>query len=92
MVECLDFGLQARCYFHVMPRCVEQDGGLNIGYFMVAISSQSIVHICVDETGGGGGGGALFMLLKYNFFFSGLHFYTLPKTLIACRAMQLRFV
>ena len=24
-------------------------------------------------------------------FFSGLHFYTLPKTLIACRAMQLRF-
>ena len=31
----------------------------------------------------------LMMLLKYNF--SGLHFYTLPKTLIACRAMQLRF-
>ena len=25
-------------------------------------------------------------------FFSGLHFYTLPKTLIACRAMQLRFL
>ena len=24
-------------------------------------------------------------------FFSGLHFYTLSKTLIACRAMQLRF-
>ena len=24
-------------------------------------------------------------------FFSGLYFYTLPKTLIACRAMQLRF-
>ena len=32
----------------------------------------------------------LMMLLKYNFF-SGLNFYTLPKTLIACRAMQLRF-
>ena len=33
----------------------------------------------------------LMMLLKYNFF-SGLHFfYTLPKTLIACRATQLRF-
>ena len=32
----------------------------------------------------------LMMLLKYNFL-SGLHFYTLPKTLIACRAMQLRF-
>ena len=31
----------------------------------------------------------LMMLLKYNF--SGLHFYTLSKTLIACRAMQLRF-
>ena len=31
----------------------------------------------------------LMMLLKYNFF-SGLHFYTLPKTLIACRAMQLQ--
>ena len=24
-------------------------------------------------------------------FFSGLNFYTLPKTLISCRAMQLRF-
>ena len=24
-------------------------------------------------------------------FFSGLHFYTLSKALIACRAMQLRF-
>ena len=32
----------------------------------------------------------LVMLLKY--FFSGLHFYTLPKTLIACRDMQLRFL
>ena len=31
----------------------------------------------------------LMMLLQYNF--SGLHFYTLPKTLIACMAMQLRF-
>ena len=30
----------------------------------------------------------LMMLLKYNF--SGLHFYTLPKTLIGCRDMQLR--
>ena len=30
----------------------------------------------------------LMMLLKYSF--SGLHFYTVPKTLIACRAMQLR--
>ena len=33
----------------------------------------------------------IFSLLKHNFF-SGLHFYTLPKTLIACRAMQLRFL
>ena len=33
----------------------------------------------------------LMMLLKYNIF-SGLHFYTLPKPLIACRAMQLRYV
>ena len=33
----------------------------------------------------------LIMLLKYQFF-SGRHFYTLPKTLIACRAMQLRFL
>ena len=24
-------------------------------------------------------------------FFSGLHFYTIPKTLIACTAMQLRY-
>ena len=32
----------------------------------------------------------LMMLLKC-FFSSGLHFYTLSKTLIACRAMQLRF-
>ena len=32
----------------------------------------------------------LMMLLKYNFF-SGLNFYILLKTLIACRAMQLRF-
>ena len=32
----------------------------------------------------------LMMLLKYKFF-SGLHFYTLSKRLIACRAMQLRF-
>ena len=32
----------------------------------------------------------LMMLLKC--FFSGLHFYTLSKTLIACRAMQLRFL
>ena len=32
----------------------------------------------------------LMMLLKYKLF-SGLQFYTLPKTLIACRAMQLRF-
>ena len=31
----------------------------------------------------------LMMLLKYKF--SGLYFYTLPKTLIVCRAMQLRF-
>ena len=31
----------------------------------------------------------LMMLLKCNFF-SVLHFYTLPKTLIVCRAMQLR--
>ena len=31
----------------------------------------------------------LMMLLKYNF--SGLHFYTLPKTLIPFRTMQLRF-
>ena len=30
----------------------------------------------------------LMMLLKYNFF-SGLNFYTLSKTLIACRVMQL---
>ena len=28
----------------------------------------------------------LLMLLKYNFF-SGLHFYTLSETLIACRAI-----
>ena len=33
---------------------------------------------------------ALMMLLKYKFF-SGLHFYILPKTLIACRAIQLIF-
>ena len=33
----------------------------------------------------------LTMLLKYNFF-SGLHLYTLPKTLRACRAMQLLFL
>ena len=32
----------------------------------------------------------LMMLLKYNFF-SGLNFYTLPKTLIAFTTMQLRF-
>ena len=32
----------------------------------------------------------LMMLLKCNF--SGLHFYTLLKTLIACRAMQLRYI
>ena len=31
----------------------------------------------------------LMMLLKYNFL--GLHFYILPKTLIAFRTMQLRF-
>ena len=31
----------------------------------------------------------LMMLLKYNF--SGLQFYTLPKTLILFRTMQLRF-
>ena len=31
----------------------------------------------------------LMMILKYNF--SGLHFYTLLKTLIACKAMHLRF-
>ena len=31
----------------------------------------------------------LMMFLKY--YFSGLHFFTLSKTLIACRAMQLRF-
>ena len=29
--------------------------------------------------------------LFWSTIFSGLHFYTLPKTLIACRAMQLRF-
>ena len=33
----------------------------------------------------------LMMLLKY-IFFSGLHFYTLPKALIAWRAMQLIFL
>ena len=32
----------------------------------------------------------IMMLLKYNF--SGVHFYTLSETLIACRAMQLRFL
>ena len=32
----------------------------------------------------------IFSLLKCNF--SGLHFYTLSQTLIACRAMQLRFL
>ena len=32
----------------------------------------------------------LMMILKYNF--SGLHFYTLLQTLIACRATQLRFL
>ena len=32
----------------------------------------------------------LMVLLKCNF--SGLRFYTLLKTLIACRAMQLRFI
>ena len=40
---------------------------------------------------------SIFTLLKHLIdafevqFFSGLHFYTLPKTLIACRAMQLFF-
>ena len=40
---------------------------------------------------------SIFTLLKHLMmlfevqFFSGLHFYTLPKTLIACRARQLRF-
>ena len=33
----------------------------------------------------------LIVLLRCNFF-SGLHFYTLSKTLIACRDMQLRFL
>ena len=32
----------------------------------------------------------LMMHVEYNF--SGIHFYTLSKTRIACRAMQLRFV
>ena len=31
------------------------------------------------------------MMLWNGNFFSGLHFYTLSKTLITCRAMQLRF-
>ena len=34
----------------------------------------------------------LMMLLKSNFFSSGLHFYTLSKPLIACGDMQLRFL
>ena len=33
----------------------------------------------------------LIVLLRCNFF-AGLHFYTLSKTLIACRDMQLRFL
>ena len=32
----------------------------------------------------------LMMLFKYNF--TGLHFYTLSETLIACRAMQLIYI
>ena len=36
----------------------------------------------------------LFKALNDNFgaqFFSGLHFYTIPETLVACRTMHLRF-
>ena len=32
----------------------------------------------------------LIMILRCNFFSSGLHFYTLSQTLVTCRAMQLR--